>query len=260
MKTHTFAGTGLASTVCRECLVRDTSLCSSLTDHELHALSDLGRRRTVPQGQVVTWAGDLVTSFANVVSGALKVAAATADGREQIVGLLFAGDFVGQMFTDEASLTVTALTETSLCSFPRAGFERELDAHSPMERMVLERTVASLNEARERMLSLGRRTAQERVAGFLVQLADRSGTRRDDGATDVSIPMSRSEMADMLGLTIETISRQLTRLKAAGLILVAKGERGCSVPDLRRLRRLANPDGGLAVVRRQSSPGDQRAA
>lgn len=229
------------ASVCHECLVRDTSLCSSLDDHELIALSAIGRRRSVPPGQVITWAGDVVTTFANVVSGALKVTASTPDGREQIVGLLFAGDFVGQMFTDEASLTVTALTETALCSFPRAAFERKLGAQPRMERMLLERTMASLDEARERMLSLGRRNAQERVAGFILQLADRSGSPRDGGGIDVSIPMSRGEVADLLGLTIETVSRQLTRLKAAGLITFAKGERDCIVSDPAGLERIANP-------------------
>ena len=233
--------TSHAESVCHECLVRDTSLCSSLDDHELIALSAIGRRRTVPPGQVITWAGDVVTTFANVVSGALKVTASTPDGREQIVGLLFPGDFVGQMFTDEASLTITALTETAMCSFPRAAFERELGTHARMERMLLERTMASLDEARERMLSLGRRNAQERVAGFIGQLAERSGTQSLGGGIDVSIPMSRGEMADLLGLTIETVSRQLTRLKAADLITFAKGERDCVVLDPAGLDRIANP-------------------
>lgn len=230
-----------AGTVCHECLVRDTSLCSSLDDQELRALSAIGRRRTVPPGQVITWAGDVVTTFANVVSGALKVTASTPDGREQIVGLLFPGDFVGQMFTDEASLTVTALTETKMCSFPRAAFERKLGSQPRMERMLLERTMASLDEARERMLSLGRRNAQERVAGFIGQLAERAGMPHDAGGIAVSIPMSRGEMADLLGLTIETVSRQLTRLKAAGLITFAKGERDCIVLDAHGLARVANP-------------------
>jgi CRP/FNR family transcriptional regulator len=226
---------------CHDCLVRDTSLCSSLSDCELVALSELGRRRTVQPGQVIVWAGDVVTHFSNVVSGTLKVTASTPDGREQIVGLLFAGDFVGQLFADEASLTVTALTEADLCSFPRAGFERELDAHAHMERMLLKRTMASLNDARERMLSLGRRNAQERVAGFLAQLAAHAGKPGPDGTLDLTIPISRGEMADFLGLTIETVSRQLTRLKLAGLIAFAKGERDCTILDRAGLEAVANP-------------------
>lgn len=226
---------------CHDCLVRDTSLCSSLSDCELVTLSELGRRRIVQPGQVVAWAGDPVTTFANLVSGTLKVTVSTPDGREQIVGLLFPGDFVGQLFTEEASLTVTALTEADLCSFPRAGFERQLDAHARMERMLLKRTMASLNDARERMLSLGRRNAQERVAGFIAELATHMGRLGPGGRLDLTIPISRGEMADFLGLTIETVSRQLTRLKLAGLISFAKGERDCAVLDPPGLERTANP-------------------
>ena len=206
---------------CQECLVRDKSLCASMCDMELAELSDIGRRRIVPDGHVVTWAGDPSTTCANVVSGALKVTASTPDGREQIVGLMFPGDFVGQLFAKEASLTVTALTETDLCVFPRTAFERTLDAHPRMERMLLERTMSALDEARDRMLSLGRKTAQERLAGFLLELADRAGVRDDAGAIHVMIPISRGEMADYLALTIETVSRQLTRLKTAGIISFA---------------------------------------
>ena len=224
---------------CHDCLVRDTSLCSSLSDGELVALSQMGRRRTVPAGQVVTCAGDPVTSYANVVSGALKVAASTADGREQIVGLLFPGDFMGQLFADEASLTITALTPTDLCSFPRVGFERQLDCHARMERMLLERTAASQNEARERMLALARKNAGARVAGFIVQLARHAGTRNAEGGVEVTIPISRGEMAAFLGLTIETVSRQLTRLKAAGLVDFVKAERRLVVVDMRGLEGVA---------------------
>ena len=81
----------------------------------------------------------------------------------------------------------------------------------------------------------------ERVAGVIGQLAERSGTQRLGGGIDVSIPMSRGEMADLLGLTSETVSRQLTRLKAADLITFAKGERDCVVLDPAGLDRIANP-------------------
>jgi CRP/FNR family transcriptional regulator len=225
---------------CHDCLVREKALCSSKSDTELVAVSDIGRRRVVPAGEVVTWAGDVSSSCANVVSGSLKVTASTADGREQIVGLMFPGDFVGELFTEEASLTVTTLTETDLCSFPRARFERTLDAHPRLERMLLERTMAALNEARERMLSLGRKNAQERIAGFLLEIAERAGTNDQSGIRFV-IPISRGEMADFLGLTIETISRQLTKLKSLEIITFAKGGRECIILDRDWLEAIVNP-------------------
>lgn len=226
---------------CHDCLVREKALCSSMSDNELAAVSEIGRRRVMPAGEVVTWAGDASSTCANVVSGALKVTASTADGREQIVGLMFPGDFVGELFKEEASLTVTTLTETDLCTFPRSRFERTLDAYPQLERMLLERTMTALNEARDRMLSLGRKNAQERIAGFLLEIADRAGTRDESGGIRFLIPISRGEMADFLGLTIETISRQLTKLKATGIIAFAKGGRECIILDRDWLAAIVNP-------------------
>lgn len=226
---------------CHSCAVRETALCASMSDKELTALSAIGRRRVVPAGQVISWAGDISSFCANVVSGALKVTAALADGREQIVGLMFAGDFVGQLFTDETNLTITAVMDTDLCGYPRGAFETVLGDTPRMERMLLKRTMASLNEARDRMLSLGRKNAQERVAGFILDLAERAGRRGADGCLHVVLPLSRGEMADYLGLTIETVSRQLTRLRTANIIAFANGDRDCRILDPDRLDDIVNP-------------------
>ena len=227
---------------CATCAVRDSALCESLSDNELAALSAIGRRRVVPAGQVISWVGDASIFCANVVSGALKVTATLSDGREQIVGLLFPADFVGQLFTDETTLTVTAIVDTDLCGYSRGAFEAVLGDHPKMERLLLRRTMASLNEARERMLSLGRQSAQERVAGFILDLARRAGVRSADGLLHVSIPVSRGEMADYLGLTIETVSRQLTRLRTNDVIGFANGERICTIINRAQLERIVNPD------------------
>lgn len=227
-------------TRCANCPVRATALCTSMNDHELVALSALGRRRVIPAGQVVSWAGDDSNVCSNVVRGALKVTATMADGREQIVGLLFPGDFVGQLFSDQTCLTVTAIVETDLCSYSRAAFESLLDEFPRLERTLLKRTMASLNEARERMLSLGRKNAIERVAGFIQDLAERAGERGADGMIHVAIPVSRGEMADYLGLTIETVSRQLTRLRAASIIAFANGNRDCRILNPDRLDEIVN--------------------
>ncbi|XHR99109.1 hypothetical protein ACFB49_07040 [Sphingomonas sp. DBB INV C78] len=213
-----------------------------MDDQELATLSEIGRRRVVHAGAVVNWAGDASTSCANVVSGALKLTASTADGREQIVGLLYPGDFVGQIFTDQTSLTITSLVDTDLCVFPRAGFERVLDEHPRMERMLLERTMASLQEAQGRMLSLGRKSTRERVASFLLEVADRTGSRDETGTIRVHVPISRGEMADYLGMTIETVSRQLTLFKTAGAITYARGDRDCTILDRGHLEAIAFPD------------------
>ena len=101
--------------------------------------------------------------------------------------------------------------------------------------------MASLDEARGRMLVLGRTNAQERVASFLAELAARTGVPGADGTVRVHIPISRGEMADFLGLTIETVSRQLTRLKADGVIGFARGDRDCTITDPDALDAIVNP-------------------
>lgn len=217
---------------CAQCAVRDRALCAALDDRELALLSGIGRRRTVARGTVIAWAGDEIGLCANVVSGALKVTASTADGREQGVGLLFDGDFVGQPFASASDLTTVALAETELCIFPRAAFERVLGDQRKLERALLERTMASLNQARERQLTLARKSAGERVAGFLLDLSRRGGATID-------VPISRGELAEYLGLTIETVSRQFSRLRAAGTIAVDKGGRQVAVLDLSALEAAA---------------------
>ena len=224
-----------------DCGVRDTSLCGGVRVEDLAGLSAIGRRRALGAGQVLTWAGDANLLCANVVAGILKVTASTANGREQIVGLLFAGDFVGQPFAEDSTVTVTALAESDLCIYPRERFERVLGEVPGLEHALLRRTMASLNDARERMLTLGQRGAQERIAGFLLDLVDRTAPGGTEDPISIDVPVSRGDMADYLGLTIETVSRQLTRLKALGAVALPRAGRTILVRERAVLEALANP-------------------
>nr|WP_294848957.1 Crp/Fnr family transcriptional regulator [uncultured Sphingomonas sp.] len=218
---------------CSRCQVRETSLCSSLCDDELATLNSIGRRKIVPKGAVVSWEGDDNGMCANIVSGALKLLKTTSDGREQAVGLLFEGDFVGQPFTDTSELTAVALSDTDICQYPRRQFERVMAEKPKLERALLQRTMRSLNEARDRQLTLARKGARARIAGFLVDLSR-------GGARDIELPMSRGDIADYLGLTIETVSRQFTDLRAKGLIDAEKGGRRVKLIDVASLQSLSD--------------------
>lgn len=224
--------------ICSDCAVRDRALCSSLSDAELESLNRIGRRHSVARGETLIWAGDETLSCANLLSGVLKLSATMADGREQIVGLLYPADFVGRPYAGHADFTVTALTDAALCVFPRKPFEQLLEDHARMERLLLQRTLAALDEARARMLTLGRKTAEERIAGFLIDMAARMGSA-GDGRMMFELPLTRTEMADALGLTIETVSRQLSRLKAAGMIALPGG-RVVEIVDATALRARAD--------------------
>lgn len=229
-----YDGSMLSTTICADCAVRDEALCGSLTNGELAALNTIGRRQAVRRGQTVIWAGDESIICANLLSGVLKLVASTQDGREQIVGLLYAADFVGQPYAGRADFTITALTDSELCIFPRAAFERVLTDHARMERLLLQRTLAALNVARARMLSLARTSAAEKIAGFLMDMASRaasSGCRGTAGGpVTFDLPLSRGQIADILGLTIETVSRQMTNLKSAGIIRLPGG-RAITIAD-----------------------------
>ncbi|WP_346247148.1 Crp/Fnr family transcriptional regulator [Sphingomonas rustica] len=229
-----------AMLVCADCAVRDKALCGALSDGELAALNRIGRRRHLRRGETLIWAGEDNAVCANLLSGVMKLTAGTADGREQIVGLVYPADFVGRPWPGEAGVTVTALSDVELCTFPRAAFEAVLEDHVRMERLLLQRTFAALDEARNRMLALGRLSAGEKVAAFLLAMADRGSGCRATGFGPVTfdLPLTRGEMAEILGLTIETVSRQLGRLKAAGTIALP-GARGVTIRDRAALEAAA---------------------
>jgi CRP/FNR family transcriptional regulator len=230
--------------ICADCSVRDLALCGSLTDVELEALNALGRRQQLTKGETVIWAGDESIICANLLSGVLKLSASTADGREQIVGLHYPADFIGRPYADAADFTVTALTDAELCVFPRKQFEQVLEDHARMERLLLQRTFAALDEARGRMLMLGRKSAEEKIAGFLLDMADRAGSSACratvEGPITFDLPLTRGQIADVLGLTIETVSRQMTKLKAVGVIGLPGG-RAVTLRDRGALEERAEP-------------------
>lgn len=214
---------------CRTCPVRGASLCAALEDREL-ALLHAGRSRHIIP------AGDRLDNYcdvrANIVSGAFKLSIRADDGREQIVDLLFAGDFLGAPCPREQDVTAIALAETEICSFSQLPFTDALDAFPAMRRMLLERTIGAFERARGRLHMLAHASARERVAGFILDFASRA-----DGKP-VRIPLRRREVANFLGLTVETVSRQFGRLRAEGAITLVNA-RECTVPDRARLTAIA---------------------
>lgn len=212
---------------CSDCGVRDSALCGSLNDEELAELGKLGVHRRLSRGDTLMRAGDPPLVCANIQSGVMKISSVTPDGSEAIVGLVYAGDFVGRPFAGPSDHDVVALTDVELCVFPRAAFERTLADHRRMEHLLLERTLIELDRARRWLMRMGRATASARVAGFLddigrrlaaVNDCQRAKPEKDGRGVAFELPLSRGEIADLLGLTIETVSRQMTRLRAAGII------------------------------------------
>lgn len=156
-----------------------------------------------------------------MIDGVLKLSTSTADGREQIVGVVYPSDFIGRPFGSTTQHSVTALSDAQVCLFTRSAFDEFARAHPALEHKLLDRTLTELDRARHWMLLLGRKSASERIATFLLEMSRRlahSSCAEVDGLDQFELPFGRQQMADVLGLTIETVSRQLTRLRSAGII------------------------------------------
>ncbi|TNE45386.1 MAG: Crp/Fnr family transcriptional regulator [Sphingomonadales bacterium] len=198
---------------CDTCAVRNRAICADLDRDELAILNSIGRKRKLEAGEQLIFEGDDAVVVANVIEGLLKLSAHTADGREQILGVAFPSDFLGQPFGGATPYGVEALTDAHVCVFPRAEFERFAQDHPKLEHKLLKRTLNELDRTRKWMLLLGRMNAEQKLASFLLQAADRA-----QSGDSFDVQLSRQQIADILGLTIETVSRQLSRMKAQGLI------------------------------------------
>jgi CRP/FNR family transcriptional regulator len=159
---------------CSQCVVRNRAICSGLLPDELQALSKLGRKQTVGRGQTLLWEGDESLVVANVIDGVLKLAVSTADGREQIVGVVFASDFIGRPFGKESPYSVTALTDAEVCVFTRSAFDGFAKDHPDLQHKLLQRTLDELDRARQWMMLLGKKTASERIATLLLEISART--------------------------------------------------------------------------------------
>jgi CRP/FNR family transcriptional regulator len=215
------AGERMAGTMstCADCSVRDRTICQALCEADLVALNRLGRRQTIAAGQTLQWQGDESRVVGNVIDGVLKLSAATADGRDQTLGMMFAGDFIGRPYGATSAHSIVALTEARVCTFARSVFEDFARDHPGLEHRLLERTLADLDRTRRWMTLLGRKSATERLAAFLLDMADRlCGDHPPGLPLRLDLPCGRQEVAELLGLTIETVSRQITRLRDEGVI------------------------------------------
>lgn len=152
-----------------------------------------------------------------LASGSTKLVAHASQGREQVVAFHFAGDLISVPASGAHAYSLSALDDCELIYFPAADFLQLAQQEEKMVNQMLDRALSALARCREKTVTLGRKTAQERLASFLVTMAGRVGQQAKHGV-EMDLPMSRRDIGDSLGLTIETVSRQLSELRAAGLL------------------------------------------
>lgn len=222
---------------CGCCPIRHRAVCSRCEPDELKLLDQIKYYRSYEAGQPIIWSGDGMEFVASVVSGVATLSQTMEDGRTQMVGLLLPSDFIGRPGRNTAPFDVVAITNVTLCCFRRKPFEQLMESTPHIGGRLLQMTLDELDNAREWMLVLGRKTAREKIASLLAIVARRDASLRKMVAKDgmrFELPLTREAMADYLGLTLETVSRQISALKKAGIIEL-HGKRLISVPCLERL-------------------------
>ena len=215
---------------CATCPVNETAACAVLTLEERDALAAAGRTRTLKRGEMLFAAGDEEAACATLISGALKVSAVDADGNEQILSLVHPAGFVGELFAPFAHHDVVALTESKLCTFARMDIERALDEYPALARALLRRSQEDLLATRCLLELTAHASAEARLAALLHDFAAAASHTSCHIASTFDLPITRGEIANMLGLTIETVSRKFGELEEMGAIL-RKGKRGIEVSD-----------------------------
>ena len=236
---------------CGTCPIKHRAVCARCEADELEELDAIKYYRSYEAGQPIVWSGDRMDFVASVVTGVASLSQAMEDGRTQMVGLLLPSDFLGRPGREAAPYDVVAVSNLTLCCFRRKPFETMMAATPHISQRLLEMTLDELDAAREWMLILGRKTAREKIASLLAILARRESSlelKSTENGMTFELPLTREAMADYLGLTLETVSRQVSALKREGIIRL-EGKRHIIIPDFDRLQMETgdDADGGLMI-------------
>ena len=226
---------------CARCDARPNSVCNAIGDEDLGRLAALAQVIEAQPGSSFIHEGEPASHFFNVTRGTAKLFKLLPDGRRQITGFATVGHFLGLAVSDTYAFSAEAIEPVRYCRFSRAKLRSLLNEFPAMEARLLEVAANELVAAQEQMLLLGRKTARERLASFLI-MQSRPMTGCGHARSRFPLPMTRGDIADYLGLTIETVSRTLTHLRKEGLIDIP-GPGILVVHDRRALENLA---GGLA--------------
>lgn len=202
----------------------------------------ISRTLAVPAGRAVMMEGAPATELFSVTSGIVSIFKLMPDGRRQITGFLYPGGFLGVTFNAETTYAYSAdaVTRVTLRAYPRRDFERLLDEVPGVRRAFIAAMADELTEAQDRMLLLAHRSASERLACFLLTLAQRQAGAQGRPTDSVYVPMRGADIADYLGLTAETVSRTMAVFRRKGIVLPEKGGH-IEILDRGALEALAGP-------------------
>lgn len=218
---------------CTSCAARPVGVCAAIPVHALTRLAATGVAMRIRAGQRFIEERDVAAHFFTLTAGTARLLKMLPNGRQQIISFPGSGDFLGLASQGGYNYAAEAVDEVRLCRFPRDALRRLMAEFPAMEKRLLEVTSYELSMAQEQMLLLGCKSALERIASFLLARARKTATGQR-----IMLPMGRADIADYIGLRIETVSRSLAHLKSAGTIGFATPS-SVVIHDFAVLERLA---------------------
>jgi len=221
---------------CRDCISRRDGFCAGLTAAELTKIHPYVVRKRLPVGEQILTQGVANSSYVHVLDGTIKLTTALEDGSEQIVGLRFSGDFIGQRFAREVGYTAESASSVEYCRVSKTALDALADSNTDIAHLMHKLVATELEETREQMLTLAQRDARQRVAGLLYRIGQRHWPSMQTAR--IELPLSRAEIGNYLGLTVETVSRQMSGLKRDGLISIDR-KTLVTIKDMSRLAQAA---------------------
>lgn len=235
------AADGNGARECLHCSVRHLSVCSALSCDEVLALEQITTSMPVPMGATLARTGEPRAYVYTVTEGALRLVRTLADGRRQVNGFVLPGDYMGLSGADQHRYDIEAIAESRVCRVPMSQMRDLRQRYPHLERKLLQRACQELDAAQDNALALARLQPPERLADFLLRLAAREATLLGRSSNRVSLPMGRGDIADHLGLTMETVSRTFTKLRQQGLIALPHLN-VVEILDATALQKLANDE------------------
>lgn len=233
--------------LCSTCRIRWLGVCSGADDRALTRLEQHKTYRRYVPGERMASAGVDLPQIGTLLSGTATLSRTQDRGTRQIVGLLQPGDILGRPWRHTTPFDVEALTPVEVCAFRTPVFDDLLEEMPGLRTRMIEMIQDDLDAARTMMTILGRKTAREKIVSFLVHLALRQNSTPEHGDCEVDLMLSREQLADILSLTFETVSRQINDLERAGLI-VPRTRRIFRIPELQSLIQVSGDDHDGAMI------------
>ena len=221
---------------CAQCNARHIGMCDVMSDSDLIVLAHVAQRLVIPTGKIFIEEGDTAKYFYDINRSDARVFKSLSDGRRQITGFIGVGHFLGLAVGGKYAFTAEAINDVHVCRFDRIAIKKVFDEFPALERRLVDVATHELVVAQEQMLLLGRKSALKRTVNFLIGWAARHEHSSSE-PVNIELPMSRMDLADYLGLTIETVSRSLSQLRRNGLISFVDAH-GVTLLNLRRLQLL----------------------